>query len=123
VNRGAPEPEDGALVRPFYLTRGRTRGNIALDALVSRSAAPGAHGLEVEGLEVEGLEVEHRRILELCAEPVAVAEVAGRLQLPLGVVRVLLDDLVDAGCLDVVIDRPLLDDALLERLIRGVERL
>ena len=118
MNRGAQEPEDGALVRPFYLTGGRTRGNIALDALVSRSAAPG-----VPDLEVEGLEVEHRRILELCAEPVAVAEVAGRLQLPLGVVRVLLDDLVDAGCLDVVIDRPLLDDALLERLIRGVERL
>ena len=69
------------------------------------------------------LEEEHLRILDLCAEPVAVAEVAGRLQLPVGVARVLLDDLVDAGCLEVALDRPHLDDALLERLIRGVERL
>jgi len=113
VNGGTQQPQDGALVRPFYLTGGRTRGYIAPDALVSRSAAPG----------VPDLEVEHHRILDLCAEPVAVAEVAGRLRLPLGVVRVLLDDLVDAGWLDVVLDRPLLDDALLERLIRGVERL
>ena len=71
----------------------------------------------------EVLEAEHDRILELCREPLAVAELAGRLQLPLGVVRVLLDDLVDAGHLDVALDRALLDDDLLDRLIRGVERL
>ena len=55
--------------------------------------------------------------------PVAVAEVAGRLHLPLGVVRVLLDDLRRAGHLDVVLDRAEVDDALIDRLIRGVERL
>ena len=115
---GEPAPEedapDGAVVRPFYLTRGRTRGRLALDALVCRSSV---------GTVGEVLEAEHDRILELCREPLAVAELAGRLQLPLGVVRVLLDDLVDAGRLDVALDRALLDDDLLDRLIRGVERL
>ena len=108
------DASDGAVVRPFYLTRGRTRGRLALDALVCRSSVDGVG---------EVLEAEHDRILELCREPLAVAELAGRLQLPLGVVRVLLDDLVDAGRLDVALDRALLDDDLLDRLIRGVERL
>ena len=115
---GEPAPEEdapaGTVVRPFYLTRGRTRGRLALDALVCRSSV---------GTVGEVLEAEHGHILELCREPLAVAELAGRLQLPLGVVRVLLDDLVDAGRLDVALDRALLDDDLLDRLIRGVERL
>ena len=108
------DASDGAVVRPFYLTRGRTRGRLALDALVCRSSV---------GTVGEVLEAEHGHILELCREPLAVAELAGRLRLPLGVVRVLLDDLVDAGRLDLALDRALLDDDLLDRLIRGVERL
>jgi hypothetical protein len=113
---GAPgdDTPDEAVVRPFYLTRGRTRGRLALDALVCRSSSRTVGGV---------LEAEHDRIFELCREPLAVAELAGRLQLPLGVVRVLLDDLVDAGRLDVALDRALVDDDVLDRLIRGVERL
>ena len=110
---GEDAPDD-AVVRPFYLTRGRTRGRLALDALVCRGRW---------GTAGEGLEAEQERIFELCGEPLAVAELAARLQLPLGIVRVLLDDLVDTGRLEVVVDRALLDDDLLDRLIRAVERL
>src|SRR5688572_7012863 len=104
------EPDGGLLVRPFYLTGGRTRGRIALDALVRRATTHDRPDRAAVPNRPD-LEEEHLRILDLCAEPVAVAEVAGRLQLPLGVARVLLDDLVDAGCLEVALDRPHLDDA------------
>jgi DNA-binding IclR family transcriptional regulator len=67
--------------------------------------------------------VEPRRILPRGRQPTAFAEVAGQLGLPLGVTRVLLDDLVDRGLLRVEPRRPTLEETLLDRLIRGVERL
>ncbi|MEV6028671.1 DUF742 domain-containing protein [Streptomyces sp. NPDC052036] len=42
------------------------------------------------------MEPEHHRILELCRHPRTVTEVAARLRLPVGVVRVMLGDLLDA---------------------------
>lgn len=120
---GGGDAEAGALVRPFYLTRGRTQGRLALDALVCRPSGGAEARAPESGGDGTALEAEHARILALCDEPLAVAELAGRLRLPLGVVRVLLDDLVETGHLDVALDRALLDDDLLDRLIRGVERL
>jgi DNA-binding MarR family transcriptional regulator len=52
----------------------------------------------VSGVLPIGLTPEQRRVLDLCrAGALSVAEIAGHLQLPLSVVRVLLADLLEAG--------------------------
>lgn len=80
--------DDGPLVRDYMITAGRTRGTpISATALVA--AVPPDPG----GSPVVGLNPEHLSVLALCRRPVALAEIAGRLGLPLSMVRVLLDDL------------------------------
>ena len=86
------KPWAGALVRPYAHTGGRTRSShdLALEALISSSDRSG-HG-------DDALTTRHRRlIVDLCARPRSVAEVAALLSVPLGVVRVLLGDLATAG--------------------------
>lgn len=85
---GATPGTDEVLVRPFIVTEGRTRPlhkGLRVDTLVQATAA---------ALSVP-LEFERRRIIELCQNPLSVAEVAAGLALPLGVVRVLIGDLVN----------------------------
>lgn len=104
------------VVRPFFLTRGRTSADLPLEAVVvtREDAYPAcAAGLEAEGVA----------IVRLCLTPRAVAEVAGRLGLPLGVARVLVSDLAREGLVEVTSEAPEIDEELLDRLIRGVERL
>jgi hypothetical protein len=74
------------------MTRGRTepaRGEFDLISLVvaTRSVPSMAAGLQPE----------HITIMRLCQRPLSVAEIAGHLTLPLGIVRVLLGDLLDKG--------------------------
>jgi hypothetical protein len=103
-------------VRPYAITRGRTRSRtvLALETLVEW-----AHGREQRSLSRE-----QQAIRDVCLRPMSVAEVSARTALPLGVVRVLLDDLAAA---DLVVvhttagDRP--DRALLERVLDGLQRL
>jgi hypothetical protein len=89
-------PERGAehrmIVRPYTMTHGRTRASADFD-LISLVVA-------VQGPAADELwEPEHRMILELARRPVSVAEIAARINLPAGVVRVLLDDLRAGGAL------------------------
>jgi hypothetical protein len=66
------------------------------------------------------------RILELCLIPVAVAELASAVGLPLGVVRVLLDDLVQEGLIDVRSAAPrgrVTDRRLLRKVLNGLHAL
>jgi hypothetical protein len=64
-------------------------------------------------------------IIAACDSPVAVAEVAARIGLPIGVVQVLAGDLVNAGVLlRSESSKSLADDVLfIERLIQGVAAL
>jgi hypothetical protein len=82
--------EESRVVRPYTLTRGRTRherADLPLEALV-RCVAPGGRTETTE----------RRRILELTArEILSVVEISAYLRLPLGVVRVLVGDLADDG--------------------------
>jgi hypothetical protein len=100
----APEPTDSpaggdstgapAGLRPFVLTAGRVTGadpDIDLHTQVTRRPSP----------SVDGLTREQRAIVELCAEPISVAELSARLHLHLGVTKVLVGDLRAAGHLDV----------------------
>jgi hypothetical protein len=49
---------------------------------------------------------EHRRILARCRDQLTVADLAADLELPVGVVRVLLADLIAQGAIAVVPKRP-----------------
>ena len=109
------------LVRPYVLTRGRTHAPgplMALEASVRRMPEPGALPASAPP--------ESLRIVDLCSQSMSVAEVAARLFLPIGVVRVLVGDLVTAGV--VAVDDPhtvehATDVQLLERLLDGIRAL
>jgi hypothetical protein len=113
--------EPGRLVRPYYMTGGRTRpahDDLELETLVSTTAL-GATSPKVGG-------VERRAIVSLCRDLLSIAEVSARLDLPLGVARVLIGDMADEGFVilhrpTTVGDRP--DLALLQRVLYGLHQL
>jgi uncharacterized protein YbjT (DUF2867 family) len=83
--------EEARVVRPYALTRGRTRpgrADLPLEALVRW----------VDGATDPTGTAERRRIHELTGGQIlSVAELSAHLSLPLGVVRVLVGDLADEG--------------------------
>jgi hypothetical protein len=114
-----PTPPSGVSpLRPYLLTGGRARPadeTLEIEAQVVTTAA----GEKV----LDGLAYEQRDILRLCLQPVAVAEVAARLGLHLGVARVLVADLLVLEYLavrrpDAV---PHLNLDVIERVIRGLQ--
>ncbi|GGM63083.1 hypothetical protein GCM10012275_37170 [Longimycelium tulufanense] len=117
-----PPPKEAghwSLVRPYARTAGRTHSEyeLALETLVSaRPETPGD----------EPLSPQSRSIVELCARPRSVAEVAALLSVPLGVARVLVGDLAATNALVIHggghgSGAP--DRALLERVLSGLRRL
>jgi hypothetical protein len=85
-----PDTEDDHFIRPFFVTGGRTRPvRDGLRIETSVSAQPAALSAP--------LRFELRRIVELCQQPLSVAEIAVRLGVPLGVTLVLVADLVTDG--------------------------
>ncbi|NSC24102.1 DUF742 domain-containing protein [Streptomyces albus subsp. chlorinus] len=113
---------DQPLVRPYAMTGGRTRPRyqLAIEALVSSNADP---------MQLQGLLPEHQRICHLCREVKSVAEVSALLAIPLGVARILVADLAEAGM--VAIHQPgsasdpggAPDVTLLERVLSGLRKL
>jgi Protein of unknown function (DUF742) len=82
--------EAGPVVRPYMVTGGRVEPKTADLDLIT-------HVVAVSGLASETPSPEHQAILALTQEPRPVAEVAARVDLPVGVVRVLLCDLLSEG--------------------------
>jgi hypothetical protein len=119
-NRRPPTPS--GLVRPYAMTGGRTRPRyqLAIEALVSTTADPE---------RLRGQLPEHQRICLLCREIKSVAEISALLTIPLGVVRILVADLAEAGL--VAIHQPGGDESsggqpavtLLERVLSGLRKL
>jgi Protein of unknown function (DUF742) len=109
------------LVRPYVLTGGRTRGAagaLALETSVCTQDPPPELARHASP--------ESRRIMELASVPIALAELAGRLLLPIGVVRVLVGDLVVTGSVRVLDSSPpdgAPDIHLLRRLLDGIRAL
>ncbi|MFV0127598.1 DUF742 domain-containing protein [Streptomyces sp. HMX112] len=125
--RRAPEPSGASggnspLVRPYAMTGGRTRPRyqLAIEALVSTTADPS---------RLHGQLPEHQRICRLCIEIKSVAEISALLSIPLGVARILVADLAEAGL--VAIHQPGGDESaggqpdvtLLERVLSGLRKL
>jgi hypothetical protein len=115
------QEEPGRLVRPYYMTGGRTRpahDDLEWETLVATTAL-GATSPKVGG-------VERRAIVSLCRDLLSIAEVSAHLDLPLGVARVLIGDMAEQGFLilhrpTTVGDRP--DLALLQRVLYGLHQL
>jgi uncharacterized protein DUF742 len=91
------DEDSGRVVRPYALTRGRTRPRGAGFDLMATVVATGRAPADARRLTPE-----HRQIIGLCRAPIPVADVAAELGVPLGVVRVLLGDLRDDGVITVV---------------------
>ena len=87
----------GRVVRPYALTRGRTRPQGEGFDLMATVAVTGRAPADVRRLTPEHLE-----IIAMCRAPIPVVDVASDLGVPLGVVRVLLGDLRDDGVIAVV---------------------
>ena len=87
----------GPVARPYTLTAGRTQPAGAELGLIDMVAA--ARPADVGE---SWLGPEHRQLLQLCRTPAAVADLASQVDLPLGVVRVLLGDLRLQGLISVV---------------------
>jgi hypothetical protein len=68
---------------------------------------------------------EHRRILDRCRQPVTVVDLASEIDLPVGVVRVLLSDLSQYGALRVLATPrgPASDERLLKDVLDALQAL
>lgn len=91
------EREAGPVVRPYALTGGRTRPRGETFDLMA------VVGSAVDGRSLERmlLEPEHVQVLRLCRRPMPVADLASDLDLPLGVVRILLSDMRERGLITI----------------------
>ena len=107
--------------RLYTLTGGRSRSDSAAFDLVTLVVA--------ECDPSPGMQSEHVAILRMCARPTAVVEIAATLDLPIGIVRIMLCDLLDTGRISArhprtarVADR-LPDPDILEQVLVGLRNL
>jgi Protein of unknown function (DUF742) len=119
--QGLGRPRKGPVVRPYAITGGRARprhDDLEVEALVSTT---------LTGRIVPYLSYERRAIIRLCQDVQSLAEISARLEIPLGVARVLVTDMADEGL--VAIHRPseLLGDhpdlSVLERVLHGLRNI
>jgi DNA-binding transcriptional ArsR family regulator len=86
----------GPVVRPYALTGGRTRpsgDNIDLLAMVG--------AIDSKSIDRMFLEPEYMEVLRQCRHLTSVADLASDLDLPLGVVRILLSDMRERGLITI----------------------
>jgi hypothetical protein len=110
----------GPVVRPYALTKGRTRprraelGLIDIVATDTRASAESRFGLGPE----------HKRLIELCRRPITVADLTSEVDLPLGVVRVLLDDLLERHQVSLVSSaEPTPEESVMRSVLDGLRSL
>jgi hypothetical protein len=115
------DEQAGPVVRPYAMTRGRTRHNRGeFDVISLVTAVRTETSLDI------GIGPEHAHILRLSENPLSVAELAAYLKLPLGTIRVMLGDLLERGL--VHIEAPgapdgYTDTSIIEAAINGIRAL
>ena len=115
------DQDAGPVVRPYTLTGGRSRpitGGLSLLTHVEALYAPDA--------DLINLQPEHRAILNITRTALSMAEIAARLDLPVGVVRVLIGDLLHENLVstfesDTAVNPP--DESILQAVIDGLRAL
>jgi hypothetical protein len=109
------------VVRPYALIGGRTRpAGEALDVIAMIIAVRG------KSHDPIGLGPEHLAVLRLSSLPISVADLAADLDLPLGVVQILLGDLRERSLITVHHPIPparLPDPQILKEVVDGLRRL
>ncbi len=108
-------------VRPYALTGGRTRSgaDLPLETLVKVSALGQS--------ATPRLALERKKIAQMCASPISIAEISAHLHVPIGVARVLVGDMSEEGLLMTYKpdtsagERP--NITLLERVLDGLQAL
>jgi uncharacterized protein DUF742 len=119
----------GPVVRPYTMTRGRTHAGaeaarLDLIALVLAEEDGHGDGPRRDALDDHSLAPEHLDIVRMCRrEPQSVAELAADLDLPVGVVRVFIGDLLESGLVRVTRPVPpaeLPDENILREVINGL---
>jgi hypothetical protein len=121
------DDDAGPVVRPYAMTRGRTSstGQHRLDLIALVLTEPDVDDGALE--EEQTLSPEHLHIVETCRRtPQSVAELSADLKLPIGVVRVLIGDLVEADLVHVTRPVPpaqLPDESILRDVINGLRAL
>jgi Protein of unknown function (DUF742) len=115
------DEDAGPVVRPYALIRGRTRPTgESLDLIALVTAVRGAKPDPVD------LDPEHFEILRLCRLPASVADLAADLDLPVGVIRILIADLRDRSLIRIhhpVAPARLPDPRVLREVADGLRRL
>ncbi|ORV89934.1 hypothetical protein AWC11_13065 [Mycobacterium interjectum] len=117
-----PAAREANLVRPYTLTSGRTDTNVDLPLEAPIQTLPDGLAHRWPPNDTRG------KIIQLCAESPSVAEISARLDLPVGVARVLVGDLVLSGYLRVhrtLTERSTRDERheLIGRTLRGLRAL
>lgn len=119
-----PEPSkrEADLVRPYTLTAGRTDTTVELPVEAPIQTLQSALSHHWPSGDVRG------RICQMCTGSPSVAEISANLDLPLGVARVLVGDLVTSGYLRVqttLTDRSSVEERrdLIGRTLRGLRAL
>ncbi len=115
------DDDAGPVVRPYTLTGGRSRpatGHLDLLTYVEALYAPEA--------DLVHLQPEHREILAIARTALSVAEIAARLDLPVGVVRVLIGDLLQESLVSTFESSAAVrppDESILQAVIDGLRAL
>jgi len=114
--------EAGPVVRPYAVTKGRTGPSPGMpvgliDVVVAVTGLQPRSGVR--------LTPEHRQILARCQRPIAVVDLASDVDLPVGVVRVLLSDLGQYGMLRILPTPrgPVTNERLLRDVLDGLHAL
>lgn len=111
----------GELVRPFAVTRGRTRpaADIAIEAILVTTS---------RGIQEAPFAGRHKHLIaDLCQQPQSLAEIAARMHVPLGVAKVLVAEMSNEQML--TCHNPTGQDSyddhmnLLERVLDGLRKL
>ena len=112
--------EAGPVVRPYAVTKGRTgaAASIGLIDMVVAVGGPPPAGWRRLGPE-------HRQLLARCRRPAAVVDLASDMDLPVGVVRVLLSDLSEHGLVRVqdAPRGPVTNNRILREVLDGLQAL
>jgi hypothetical protein len=110
------DDEAGPLVRPYAMTGGRTRISQPDLDLITLVIAIRRH------IDPDSMTPECVKILTLCQNPTSVAEISAKLNLPLGVIKVLLGDLIEQRLVNF---RAALtpDSEVLQTVLNGIRRL
>lgn len=112
----------GPFVRPYAVTKGRTRPAAGqpiglIDLVVATGEPRSSPDLR--------LSPEHRQLLARCIRPATLVDLASDVDLPIGVVRVLLGDLGELGIVRVLDapSAPATDQRLLNEVLDGLKAL